>query len=403
MTSHDPTPPPARRGSVRSWIARLLPLAVIAGALALGYTLIQTPPRAESQRPARQATLVDVAPVAFRTEPVRVEAMGTVQPAQTVDLMPRVGGEIEWINPDFVPGGLFSKGADLVRIEAIDYELARRAADKSLTEARTNLRIEEGAQNVAREDFELLGDVVGEDDRDLVLRKPQLDMAKATVAAAEADLERARIDLARTTVAAPFNAIIEGRPLNVGARVTPTTTLATLIGTDHYWIEVTLPVNELKWLVFPGPSDSTSSTATIFDDAAWSTDASRTGRVKRLAASLESEGRMARVIVEVADPLGIADPDLPRLLIGSYVRVEFQGRELEDVARLPRAYLHENDQVHVFATDETLDIREVTVGLRARDHVVITAGLEPSDRIITTNLPAPVQGMPLRVETPVVQ
>jgi RND family efflux transporter MFP subunit len=395
------TPQPTqthRSVAVRLWLRRLVPFLVLVGAVAIGYVLIKTPPRAQSKPAQRQATLVEVQPVEFKTQPVRIEAMGTIQPAQTIELMPRVGGEVHWVSPDFVPGGTFRKDAKLVQIDPVDYELAKRAAEKTVTEARTQLRIEEGAQTVAREDFELLGEVVGAEDRDLVLRKPQLEIAEATLGAAEAELERAQIDLSRATVRAPFNAIVQGRPVNVGARVTATTSLAVLIGTDHYWVEATVPVGEIKWITFPGPDSTEGSTVRIYDDAAWGVDEFRTGTVKRLAASLEEQGRMAQIIIEVEDPLSLEESGKPQLLIGSFVRVEFEGRELENVAHLPRSLVHEDDRVWVFADDGTLDIREVEVAVRGRDYVVVTSGLNPGERLVTTDLSAPVQGMALRIE-----
>ncbi len=392
----EPTSPLPRR----SLVARLIPVGVLVLCGAGGYLLIKTPPTAKSLPAERQATLVEVQPVKFTTRPVRVEAMGTVQPAQSVELMPRIGGEIETVSPNFIPGGTFKKGDQLLQIDPLDYTLAQRAAETVVTEATTNLRIEQGAQAVAVQDFELLGEVITEKDQDLVLRRPQLAMAQANLASAEAALEGATVDLARTTVNAPFNAIIDGRPLNAGARVTPTTPVATLIGTDHYWIEATVPVSDLKWITFPGPESAAGSTVTVIDDAAWSVGEIRTGTVLRLAASLETLGRLARVIIEVADPLSLKDPAQPRLLIGSFVRVEFEGRELANVATLPRNLVRADDQVWVLAPDGTLDIRDVEVVLRGRDEILITSGLNPGDRIVTTDLSTPVQGMQLRTEQP---
>jgi len=380
------------------WSRRLLPLLVLVGAVVFGIVLIRTPPRAASRPQQRQATLVEVQPVAFITQPVKIEAMGTVKAARRIELMSRVGGDVRWVSEDFVPGGLFETGAKILQIDPVDYEIAKRGAEKSVTEARTNLRIEEGAQTIAREDYQLLGEVIGEGDSDLVLRKPQLEMAEATVAAAEAELERAQIDLSRTTVKAPFNAIVEGDTVNVGARVTSTTSLATLIGTDSYWVEATVPVGQLKWIEFPGRNSEKGSTVRIYDDAAWDEGRFRVGTVRRLAASLEEQGRMARVIIEVADPLSLNDESKPRLLIGSFVRVEFEGRELENAVRLQRSMIHENSEVWVFTDEGTLDIRRVEIAMQARDYVVVTGGLNLGDRIITTELSAPVQDMALRIE-----
>ena len=107
---------------------------------------------------------------------------------------------------------------------------------------------------------------------------------------------------------------------------------------------------------------------------------------------------MARVIVEVEDPLGLIDDSKPRLLIGSFVRVEFEGRELEHTVRLPQNLIHENDKVWVFTDEGTLDIRPVDIAMQGRDYVVVRGGLNWADQIVTTEIPAPVQGMLLRIE-----
>ncbi len=398
---HDAAKPESQFGESRVglWFRRLLPILVLAGAIVFGIILIKTPPRAASRpQQQRQATLVEVQSITFMTQPVRIEAMGTVTPAKRIELMPRVGGEVQWVSEDLVPGGVFEKDAKILQIDPVDYEIAKRAAEKSVTEARTNLRIEQGAQAVARQDYELLGEVIGEGDRDLVLRKPQLEMAEATVSAAEAELERAQIDLSRTNVKAPFNAIVEGDTVNMGARVTSTTSLTTLIGTDYYWIEAAVPVGQIKWIKIPGRNSEIGSAVRIYDEAAWGKGQFRIGTVKQLAASLEEQGRMARIIVAVEDPLGLKGESKSRLLIGSFIRVEFEGREVENALRLPQSLIHENDKVWVFAAEGTLDIRPVEIAVRARDYVVVTGGLNRGDRIITTEISAPVQGMALRIE-----
>lgn len=374
------------------WLRRALPLIVLAAAVSAWFLLVRTPPETKAKPSERPAALVEVRTVELADEAVKIEALGTVRPAQQIELLPRVGGEVLSVSDDFAPGGLFQKGATALTIDPLDYDLAKRGAEKAVAEASMALRVEEGAQTVAKEDYELLGDVVTEKDRDLVLRQPQLAMARATLEAAEAGLERAETDLARTQVVAPFNAIVQGRPVNAGARVSPTTPLATLIGTDAYWIEATVPVSHLQWIEVPGAQ------VTIRDEAAWGAEKSRTGTVRGLAAGLEEQGRLAQLIVEVTDPLGLADPSQPRMLIGSLVRVEFAGRELEKVMRLPQDLVHQGDLVWVLAGDGTLDIREIEVAFRGRDHVVMTGGLQAGERIVTTNLPAPVQGMALRTE-----
>mgnify|MGYP000293652305 CR=1 FL=1 len=116
---------------------------------------------------------------------------------------------------------------------------------------------------------------------------------------------------------------------------------------------------------------------------------------------LTTEGRMARVLVAVEDPLGLKAENRERthLLIGEYVRVEIEGRNLADVILLPRSALHDGNTVWLVTSENTLSIREVTPVWRDEDSIVVKEGLAAGDRLITSALPAPIDGMPLRMDT----
>ncbi|MEO8351203.1 MAG: HlyD family efflux transporter periplasmic adaptor subunit, partial [Chthoniobacteraceae bacterium] len=320
--------PPALVGS-RGWrVWRIvLPGIVLAGGVGIAFLFLSTSPTARSKPPGHAATLVEVAPVAFASRPATISAMGTVIPERSIDLHPQVNGEIVQVSENFVPGGIFTEGERMLRIDRTDYELAVQQISKTVAQAQTDLRMEQANQTIAKKDFEVLADVMAEGDRDMVLRKPQLDLAKASLEAATAELEKAKVDLIRTTVHAPFNAVVRSRQVNLGTRVTEATSLATLIGTDIYWVEIAVPVNQLRWIRIPKATGEEGSAVHIFNEAAWGPDVSRVGRVVRMAADLEEQGRMARLFVAVEDPMSLQPDhqDLPTMLIGSYVRAEIEG------------------------------------------------------------------------------
>ena len=78
-----------------------------------------------------------------------------------------------------------------------------------------------------------------------------LAIAEADVTAARAALEKSRLDLSRTTLTAPFDCVVTSENVDLGALVTPQTQLATLVGTDEYWVRVTIPVSQLRWIHIP--------------------------------------------------------------------------------------------------------------------------------------------------------
>ena len=136
----------------------------------------------------------------------------------------------------------------------------------------------------------------------------------------------------------------------------------------------------------------------ITNRVAWGEEAWREGRVIRLAGDLNREGRMARLIVEVDDPFTLKSENngKPVLLMNSYVSVEIEGRELQQVASIARTHLHDGDRLWIMGADDTLEIRKVDIAFRGHEQVLVTAGITAGERLVVTDLAAPVAGMPLR-------
>jgi len=392
-----PQPNGARR-LMATTLKVALPIAILLGGGGLALGLLETGPTAERQAPARQAKLVEVTPARVARTVVTIHAMGSVTADRRVELRPQVGGRVAWVSDEFIPGGVLGAGDPLLRIDAKDFELVVRQRTAALATAESNLKIERGQQSVAQREYELLGETIRPEDRELVLRQPQLASVQAAVDTAKAALEQAKLDLARTSVTTPFNAIIQSRDVNVGTQVSTTTSLTTLVGTDSYLIEVAVPVDQLKWLRVPQRNGEAGSAVRIFNEAAWGADVFREGRITRLASQLESEGRMAQLLVAVDDPLALEDENAgkPVLLIGAYVRAEIAGIEVGPVAILERHLIRDGNQVWLLAPDGTLEIRPVNLLFRGRDRVLIDKGLEAGERIVATGLAAPVHGMALR-------
>jgi hypothetical protein len=189
--------------------------------------------------------------------------------------------------------------------------------------------------------------------------------------------------------------------VDLGAQVTLQTHIATLVGTDEYWIRTSVPVDELRWLHFPRNRDDQGSAALIRQNLGNGFQGEWSGRVDRLMGDLEPQGRMARVLVSVKDPLRLNSPDGEKqpLLIGAYVNVFVEGQKLEDVIAVPRTALRNDDSVWVMGDDDRLDIREVEVIRRNSDTVLVRSGLEDGERLVLSDLPAPVRGMGLALQS----
>ncbi|MDT8441141.1 MAG: efflux RND transporter periplasmic adaptor subunit [Desulfuromonadales bacterium] len=376
-----------------------LPALVLLLAATIAWWLLQSGPKATPRPKVRSAALVEVTPITLGPHSARIRVMGTVQPSRQVEIKPQVSGKVLSLHPDLLPGSLLTKGASLLIIEADDYRLVVRQLESELARVDAEIALEQGNQRVSRKEYELLGEQVSAEELALMLRQPQLASLRAARESVLARLEQARLDLQRTTVPVPFNALVRSREVNIGALVNSNTTLARLVGTDSYWVEAVVPVSQLRWIDLP-VTGRPGSPARIVNPSAWGEGRFREGRVISLGAGLEEQGRMARLLIEVVDPLALqaVDADLPAMLLDTYVQVEIAGRELPAAAAVDRQLVRDG-ALWIMNEEDRLEIRPVEVTFAGRDQVLVTDGIRAGERLVLTDLPAPVAGMPLRLNT----
>jgi len=392
-----PSDPPAVRWWKRS--LRILVALLIVGAGITGATYLKkTAPQATKRPPAKWIPVVRIEPMQPSRHKVVVQAMGTVIPSQQVLLKSRVAGQVIALHPEFVEGGFLDKGDRLVQVDRSDYKLALIQKQTALVDSQYALKLELGRQDVALREWELLNGPENSEESDsaLALRKPHLEKAKADVAAAEAAIARAALDLERTNIKAPFNAMVLSKAIDIGSQVGLQVALAEIVGTDTYWVQASIPIERLDWIQVPHRIGDPGSVVRI----SYGQGHVINGKVARLMGNLESEGRMARLLIAVTDPLRRQSPrpEGPPLLLGEYVRVEIEGRVLDNVFTIPRTALRNDNTVWLVKDNDRLDVRKVAPVWRDSKAVVLRDELTAGDRLIVTDLPAPVAGMEVRIE-----
>lgn len=377
----------------------LISLGILLAGAAIILLIFNTEPEATRSGATKEsAMLVNTIQVERNNFTPTISAMGTVVPSQDIMLSPRVSGQITELSENFTPGGYVEQGEMLMQIDPADYRNTLQQRESELQQARTDLEIEMGRQNVARQDYEILDDSLTNENRALVLREPQLNAARSNVLSAEAAVEQAKLNLQRTTIRAPFDAYILSRNVNVGSQVAAGDNLARLVGLETYWVEATVPLSSLRWIDIPQNGD-TGSEVIIRNRTVWDEGESRKGSIFRLVGTLTDQTRLARILVEVPDPHGYLqeNTDQPRLMIGSFVEANIQAQELENVVRLSRDYVRQNDKIWVNEND-TLRIRNADILFRDANYAYITEGLEGGEQVVITNLTTVVDGSPLRLE-----
>lgn len=386
-------------GTKRIILQILFSLIILGCAAALASHFIKTPPKAKPRVRTPKAPLVTVISIQPQDVLYEFTAMGTITSAQEISLSPRVSGEVISLSPEMVPGGYVKTGDHLVSIDPTDYELSILQLQSDLAKVTSDLNLEMGSQRIATKELEILGQEVSPTEKKLMLREPQLGIAKAAVANAEAKLKRAKIDLSRTKITAPFNGVILSENIDLGSHVSSTSPIAQIAGTDQFWVKVSLPVEQLQWLDIPTATSHTGSSARIFLQETADESRYRDGRVIRLAASLEAEGRMAELYVSVEDPLCLTpkNHENPQLLLGAFVRVSFTGKSLNNVFAIDRNHLHENDTIWFLSGDNTLEIKEVDIIARTKEYIYTKTELGNSPRLITSQVQSPTSGTPLQL------
>ena len=377
--------------------SRLKQLGIGVVILVLGVVMTAGPIGSRSSEeqtvPPPKSTTVEVISALPGAAVARVEATGLVAAAQQVSMVPQVSGALTFVSDQLLPGGRFAKGSLMARIDSRDYQLAVDQERSRVKQAEVELALEQGRQETARREWQLLGNTG--DPPELAARKPQLAATELNLEAARGGLGRAELALARTNIRAPFNAMVITESADVG-QVVGTAAVATLVGTDQLWVNVSVPVEHLAVLDIPGVRGSSGSKAAVVQQVG-DERITRAGEVLRLAGQLDPQSRTATLIIAIDDPLNLkagTDPGLP-MLPGAFVSVVIEGLEMTDTVTIPRVALQDNAYVWL-SEDDKLVRRDVTVGWRNGDNIVLTSGLSAGDQVITTPLSFPIEGMGLR-------
>ncbi|MCF8055305.1 MAG: efflux RND transporter periplasmic adaptor subunit [Desulfocapsa sp.] len=380
-----------------------LSFLVLLLATGVSFWLYTHKPQTKKVKPQRPVPIVKTVAIQASNEPVVFEAAGLVIPAQRVELQSEVEGRIIDQNPELVPGGIIKKGELVVQIDPLDYSLQVSEREAELATARYEVKVEEGRQIIASQEWlllenELPGDQVS---KHLALREPHLENVHARLAAAGSRLEAARLAEKRTRIRAPFTGLVLEESVEKGQFVGRQTAIATLVSTDQFWVQVSIPLFLLNRLRFPDKIGEEGSPAKIvLQQGDGGKTTLREGFLFKLLPDLDPKARKARILVTVKDPFNLqgqgAASQEEKIFLGSYVKVQISAGVLDNVYVIPRVALREGNRLWLINGEGTLDIREVTVLWRRVDEVLVDTQLASDERIIVSRLQSPIPGINIR-------
>ncbi len=355
-------------------------ILIIAGALAFGLSKMQ--PEPEKKEDDNLDLLVEVLPLERTTESFRVRSQGTVRPRTQTMLSAEISGAIVSISPKFIPGGVFRKNEVLMRIDPTNYTVAVDRAQALVDQRQIEY---DGAKKLRSQGYRA---------------EAELASAGAALASANADLVSAKRNLERTYIRLPYEGMVLSKDADVGQYVNPGSPLGVTFATDVAEVRLPLTDQDLAFVTLPAAADVSGSGEAA--GPAVTLSAIRKGRrVEWLARIVRSEGvvdersRVTYAVARVEDPYQLRG-DGEALPIGTFVSAEIQGSTVTDVIRIPRTALRGADQVLVVDDDSRIQIRTVNVIRADSRYAYVDRGVEAGERITTTAIEAPSNGMAVR-------
>ena len=378
----------------------LLPVVILILAIMGAQALIAIRPTVPKTAPIETSTFVKVLTARLKDERAMISAYGTVKAYQELTVQPEVSGRVVAHHSNLIAGGLIAKGARLLRIDPRNFQVAVEEEKAALAKAKFDIKVELGNQAIAQREWDLLKPSSGEISKlskQLALRYPHLQEKRAALSAAKSRLQKAQLDLQRTVLTAPFDAVVLSESVEVGQMINVQNTVATLVGTDEFRAQVSIPIHQLDWINFPSAGSTMVARAHIFRELGNGTPLEKNGVVVDLLGEVTKNGRMAQVLISIPDPLELKHKKGERhpLLLGEYVRVEIEGPVIENVIVLPRSTIREGSRVWVKNLENRLEVRTVEIAFSRKDTVLVSQGLNDGDQVIVTQLTAAIPGLRL--------
>lgn len=377
----------------------LIPIGILAGCILFAVILVRNPTVVDEAAPEVIPVSVRVAEVQAETIQLQVESQGKVQASQVASVSAPVAGPVEWISPSMEAGGFVVEGESLLRLESSDFETAKARSQAALQQAQAEA-------SHASNEFARLGELAEQrlaSDSQLQDAKRASEVSAARLADAEASFRQADLDLQRTDIKAPFDAVIQSRDVELGQYVNRAQSIAVLLGADEVEVRIPLAIRQLGYLDIPlgmrGELTGRMSPDVKLTGMYGGEEYEWAGKLVRTEASIDANSNTVQTIIRVEQPSNDEVVDawgkqaqIP-LPIGLYVQAEIVGKRVEDLIALPRTVIRNNNQVLVVDSENKMYYRDVEIYRLEEDRVLISGGLLPGEFICTSPIQAVVNGM----------
>lgn len=366
----------------------VIPTAIVLLFLSVAATLMATAPVLEPANDTPTPLTVRVRTIETESIELKVHSQGTVAPSTVSQLIPEVSGRVIWTSPNLVAGGYFEAGQELARIDDLDYRNAQNRANAALKRATAEVEH-------AKYEYGRLRSLA---ERKLVSRSALengLRAYRVTQAAfedAQANSEQAQENVKRTVLRAPFTGLVRAENIDIGQFASRGQPIATLYANNV--VEVRLPIadRQLAFLNLPPLRNGNfpeymQPTVKLSADYGGQTR-EWFGKIVRAEAEIDTSSRMVQLVARVESA-----EDSQDLSVGLFVTAEIAGLAVENIVRLPRSAIRNDNQVLVVDTENRLRFRDIQPLRLYRDNVLINAGLIPGERVCVSTVQTAIEGM----------
>jgi multidrug efflux system membrane fusion protein len=350
-------------------IAVAMGLAIAAISLAFLYRLMGT---AEADAVSRKPAPIPVeAALAARVDlPLYIDAIGTAQAARTATVTTRVDGQLQKIA--FAEGSQVKAGDLLAQIDPAPYRA-------QLEQSQAKLAQDEAQLDNARRDVQRYATLSPEDytsKQTLDTARSQVVQLTAQVKADRAAIESAKIQLAYTSIVAPFSGRTGLRLVDEGNIVRASDTGGIVVLTELQPIAVmfTVPQQQLPDLTAALASGPLEVIA--LDDSKTQLDRGTVGLIDNRVDPATGTVRLKAIFPNASQ----------RLWPGQFVDIRVVTQVLHNVLTTPSSAISQGPKgafAYVVARDGTVDLRPVTVVREIGGVAQIAAGLHAGDRVVT--------------------
>ena len=345
---------------------------LVAAAIGLSSCSTEQPAKAIPPETVRNILLLSAQQTSV---PDLLEAVGSVQAAQTSDLASQMMGtivEIRVHEGDPVRRGQVlaviddsQPRASVDRAAAADLAAQQQlvAADSDLALAETTLQRYQTLyerKSVSPQEF----DEVKARERAALAHR---DMAQAGQSQAKAALTQARTSLDYTRIRAPFDGVVTEKKADPGSLASPGMPIFTVEDVHHYRLEAAVNENDLRYA-------RTGQEVSVVIDALGG--AALKGKVAQIVPAADPASRTFTVKIEL--------PADARLRSGLFGRAAFSRGERQALL-IPRSAVVDRGQlqgIFVLGQNQVASLRYITLGKSAGSQIEVLAGLQEGERLV---------------------